>query len=280
MIGGCTGNEVTSDAYGNFEATEVMVSAESGGRLLSLNAREGARLTKGEITAQIDTMALFLEARQLEAQRESILMRLQEIRAEADVLRRQKSVAKVELDRVRRMYDDGSATRRQLDEIEGMVSVLEHRITATVTKENSIRSEARVLDAQLERQRDRLSRATVRNPADGTVLNRYVEPGEMISSGRPLYKLADLETMYLRAYISGSQLAEVETDQVVTVVFDGPGGTLAQIDGVVSWIASRGEFTPRTIETREERVNTVYAIKVRVQNDGRLKIGMPGEVKF
>ena len=280
IAAGCTGNDITSDAYGNFEATEVMVSAETGGRLLSLAADEGDRLTKAEVVAQVDTMALYLEHRQLNAQKASILTRLQEVRAGADVLREQKSVASVERDRVRRMHDDGAATRRQLDDAEGKVSVLERQITAAETKENSIRSEARVVDAQLERLRDRIERATVRNPVAGTVLSRYAEPGEMVSSGKPLYKLADLETMYLRAYISGSQLAEVETGQTVEVLFDGPGGSLERIEGEISWIASRGEFTPRTIETREERVNTVYAVKVRVPNDGRLKIGMPGEVKF
>ncbi|MEX0680063.1 MAG: HlyD family efflux transporter periplasmic adaptor subunit [Balneolales bacterium] len=280
IIGGCAGKEEASDAYGNFEATEVMVSAEAGGRLMSLEAGEGVRLTGGEVIGRVDTLALFLEIRQIEAQREAVLARLQELEAEANVLRQQKAVANLELGRIQRMYEDGSATLRQLDDTEGKVSVLERQITAAESKDISIHSEARVLEAQMERLRERIDRATVRNPVDGTVLARYAEPGEIVSPGQPLYKLADLETMYLRAYISGSQLANVETGKKVGVLFDGPNGTIEQIEGEISWIASRGEFTPRTIETREERVNTVYAIKVRVQNDGRLKIGMPGEVQF
>ena len=280
LVGGCSGNDTTSDAFGNFEATEVMVSSEAGGRLLSLNVREGSRLTGGQAVGQVDTVSLHLEALQLQAQKESVLSRMDEVRAEADVLRQQQKVANVELDRIQRMFDDGSATRRQLDDAGGKVSVLERQIAAAETKQNSISSEAGVLDAQLERLRDRIARAQIHNPRDGTVLTRYAEAGEMVSPGKPLYKLADMETMFLRAWISGSQLAEVETGQMVDVLFDGPGGSIERMEGEISWIASRGEFTPRTIETREERVNTVYAIKVRVQNDGRIKIGMPGEVTF
>lgn len=280
IFGGCAGNDDASDAYGNFEATEVMISAETGGRLIEMNAEEGLRLTEGEIAGQVDTLALILEKRQLQAQKEAVLTRLQEVRAEADVHREQKAVATVELDRVQSMYEDGAATRRQLDEAEGNVRVLTRQIAAAESREYSIRSEAGVIDAQMERLQDRLDRATVRNPRAGTVLTRYVEPGEMVSAGKPLYKLADLETMYLRAYISGSQLAEAEPGQTVDVLFDGPDGTLESMKGEISWVASRGEFTPQTIETREERVNTVYAMKVRVPNDGRLRIGMPGEVRF
>ncbi len=280
LLGGCGTDDTLSDAYGNFEATEVMVSAETGGRLVSFSVEEGAKMASGYVAGWVDTLSLNIQKRQLEAQKAAILSRLLDTRAQADVYREQKAVAKVELDRIRRMFDDGSATRRQLDEVEGNIRVFNRQIAAAETQENSIRSEARVIDAHMEELQDRIKRSAIRNPKSGTVLAKYAEPGEMVSPGKPLFKLADLETMHLRAYLSGSQLPQVQLGQTVEVLFDGPDGTIERINGEISWIASRGEFTPRTIQTREERVNTVYAMKVRVRNDGRLKIGMPGEVIF
>ena len=280
LLAGCgPGNDAT-DAWGNFEATEVMVSAETGGRLLSLDVEEGARLESGRVAGWVDTIPLNLKVRQIEAQKEAVLSRLVSARAQADVHREQKAVAEVELERVRRMFDDGAATQRQLDDAMGKIRVLDRQIDATGAEMGSIRSEARVIDAQIAELRDRMERSAIRTPVSGTVLAKYAEAGEMAAPGKPLFKIADLETMYLRAYISGAQLADVRLGQPVEVLFDGPDGTLDRISGEISWIASRGEFTPRTIQTRDERVTTVYAIKVRVRNDGRLKIGMPGEVRF
>lgn len=280
LLAGCGPGNDTSDAWGSFEATEVMVSAEAGGRLLSFDVEEGARLDSGQMAGLVDTIPLNLKVRQLEAQKEAVLSRLVNIRAQADVLREQKAVAEVELERIRRMFGDGAATQRQLDDVSGRIRILDRQIDASGAEVGSIRSEARVIDAQIAELRDLTERSAIRAPVSGTVLAKYAEAGEMAARGKPLFKLADLETMYLRAYISGAQLGEVRLGQPVEVLFDGPDGILDRLSGEVSWIASRGEFTPRTIQTREERVTTVYAIKVRVRNDGRLKIGMPGEVRF
>ncbi len=280
LLAGCGPGNDKTDAWGNFEATEVMVSAENGGRLISFDVEEGARLGRGQLAGWLDTIPLNLKIRQLEAQKEAVLSRLMNARAQANVHLEQKAVADVELDRVRRMFDDGAATQRQLDDVSGRIRILERQIDAANAQKSSIRSEARVVDAQMAELRDRMERSAIRTPVTGTVLARYAEAGEMAAPGNPLFKLADLETMYLRAYISGAQLGEVRLGQAVEVLFDGPDGTLDRLTGEVSWIASRGEFTPRTIQTRDERVTTVYAIKVRVRNDGRLKIGMPGEVRF
>ncbi len=279
LIGCGSGND-GSDAWGNFEATEVMVSAETGGRLVVFEVEEGARLEKGFVAGWVDTIPLDLNMRKLEAQKAAILSRMEDVGAQANVHREQIAVAEVELERIRRMFDDGAATQRQLDDIEGKIRVLRRQIVAAETQRNSILSEARVVDAQMDELRNRIARSAIRNPMTGTVLARYAEPGEIAAPGKPLFKLADLETMHLRAYISGSQLGEVRLGQTVEVLFDGPDGAIDRINGEITWIASRGEFTPRTIQTRDERVNTVYAMKVRVRNDGRLKIGMPGEVRF
>ena len=280
LLAGCGSGNDTTDAWGNFEATEVMISAETGGLLVTFEVEEGARLESGSVTGWVDTIPLHLKLRQLEAQKDAILSRLADVAAQADIYREQKNVAELELGRIRRMFDDGAATQRQLDDADGSVRVLGKQIAAAETQRNSIRSEARVIDAQMDEVGDRVARSAIRNPMAGTVLARYSEQGEIVSPGKPLFKLADLETMYLRAYISGSQLGEIRLGQTVDVLFDGPAGTIDRIEGEISWIAARGEFTPRTIQTRDERVNTVYAIKVRVRNDGRLKIGMPGEVRF
>ncbi len=280
LLAGCGSDNDSTDAWGNFEATEVMVSAETGGRLIAFEAEEGVRLDSGRVAGWVDTIPLDLKIQQLEAQKEAILSRLANARAQADVHREQKDVAEVELERVRRMFADGASTQRQLDEAAGRVRVLDRQIEAAETQKGSIRSEARVLDVQMMEIRDRMDRSAIRTPISGTVLTKYAEAGEMAAPGKPLFKLADLQTMYLRAYISGAQLGEVRLGQSVEVLFDGPDGTMDRISGEISWIASRGEFTPRTIQTRDERITTVYAMKVRVRNDGRLKIGMPGEVRF
>ncbi len=280
ILAGCGTGTDAPDAWGAFEATEVMVSAETGGRLIAFNVSEGVQVKSDFVAGWVDTLPLNLQMRQLESQKAAILSRLQNAEAQSEIYREQKAVAGVELERTMRMFDDGAATQRQLDDTEGRIRVLRRQIDASEAQKNSIRSEARVIDAQMDELRDRVDRSAIRSPITGTVLAKYAEPGEMASPGMPLFKLANLDTMYLRAYISGSQLAEARLGQSATVMFDGPDGAINQMEGKISWIASRGEFTPRTIQTREERVNTVYAIKVRVHNDGQLKIGMPGEVRF
>jgi len=280
LMWSCGNDRPPSDAYGSFESTEVIISAEAGGRLIAFHPQEGERIDERQVLGLVDTIGLSLEKEQLLAQHQAVLSRLESNRAQADVHREQLKVARTEHDRILRLFDEGAATARQMDEAEGGIRVLERQIRAVEAQNADVRSEARVVEAQMERVRDRINRSLVFSPRGGTVLTRYVEPGEMVSPGKPLCKVADLDTMYLRAWISGGQLGQVRLGQQARVLFDGADGAVEELPGEVSWVASRGEFTPRTIQTRDERVNTVYAVKIRVVNDGRLKIGMPGEVVF
>jgi HlyD family secretion protein len=276
----CSPDNDRSDAYGNFEATEIDVSAETSGRLVAFTIEEGQQISAGEVAGMVDTLTLHLNLQQLRAQKASVLSRLDEVRAEAAVLSEQKQLAETESERISRLAADNAATRRQLDDATGRVNVLQRQIEAVGSRRGSIRSEAEVIDTRIELLRDQIRRSSVTSPVSGTVLAKYAEPGEMVSPGKPLFRVAELETMYLRVYVSGSQLPGIEPGGRVEVLIDAPDGTLDSLEGEISWIASRGEFTPRTIQTREDRVNTVYAVKIRVPNDGRLKIGMPGEARF
>jgi HlyD family secretion protein len=243
FLTGCGNDVPPSDAYGTFESTEVIISAETAGRLVLFDAQEGDRIEKGQILGWVDTLGLSLEVAQLKAQRLAVLARLESNRAQADVHREQLKVARNELQRVRRLHDDGAATDRQLDEAEGNAGILERQIRSVEAQQSGIRSEAQVIEAQMARLRDRIERSAVRSPLSGTVLARHAEPGEMVSPGKALCKVADLDTMYLRAWISGGQLGQLRIGQQVRVLFDGPDGKLEQLTGEVSWIASRGEFT-------------------------------------
>ncbi len=280
LITACGPDEPASDAYGNFEATEVKVSAELSGRLISFDVEEGKKLEKGSLAGRLDTLRYTIKLNLLDAQRRAILSRMDEVESEMEVFREKKAVAENERDRIRRMYEDDAATSRELDQAEGEVRVLERQIESARSRLGSIESEAETIVARKEEVRDQLRRTGIENPVKGTVLSKYSEPGEMAQAGRPLYRIADLSTMYLRVFVSGGQLPQLETDQSVTVLIDDGEGGLDELKGEISWISSRAEFTPATVQTREERLSQVYAVKVRVPNDGRLKIGMPGEARF
>lgn len=279
LITACGADEPESDAYGNFEATEVNVSAEQPGKLISFDVQEGKTLQEGQIAGRVDTLRYTIKVDQLEARRRAILARVDEIESEMDVLREKQAVARREYERVERMYEDGAATTRELDKTEGEVSVLERQVESARSRLGSVYREAEAIEAQKQEVRDQLRRTRIENPVDGTILSAYAEPGEIVQPGKPLYRVADLSTMYLRVYVSGRQLPRLELDQPVTVLIDGEDG-LDELDGEISWISSRAEFTPSTVQTRQERLTQVYAVKVRVENDGRLNIGMPGEVRF
>lgn len=280
LISACRPDEPDSDAYGNFEATEVKVSSEQPGKLIAFDVEEGKQLEEGRLAGQVDTLRYAIKLSQLEAQQRAILSRVDEVESEMEVFREKKTVAENERDRVRRMYEEDAATSRELDQAEGEVRVLERQIESARSRLGSIRSEAETIDAQRDEVRDQLRRTGIENPVEGTVLSKYAEPGEMAQAGQPLYRIADLSTMYLRVFVSGSQLPQLQLDQPVTVLIDGEDGEFDELEGEISWISSRAEFTPGTVQTREERLNQVYAVKVRVPNDGRLKIGMPGEIRF
>ncbi len=275
----CQSEVEEPDAYGTFEAREVTVSTELGGRLLVFSVQEGENLEAGAWVSVTDTSALVLQRRQLELARKAGLTAIPSIQAEIAVLQEQQAIAKRELDRVGQLLAGGAATTKQRDDLDGQIAVMDRSIHAARTRTESVYAQAAVLSAQIDQVQDQIHRHVVRNPIRGTVLSTLVEPGEMIGPGRPLYTIAPLDTLDLRAYISGSQLTSIRLGQRVDVLYDGAEG-LEQTSGIISWIAAEAQFTPKLVQTREERVNLVYAVRVRVPNpDGALKVGMPGEFR-
>lgn len=268
------------DAYGNFEAAaEVTVSSEASGTLIRFDVAEGARLEAGRVVGQVDTLGLFLERRELELQRRTVETRAEEAMAQLRALEARLRTAEEELARTRRLYEQEAATASERTRREGEVETLTAEAQAARVRARLAGEEAEVMEARLARLNDRAVRTTLVNPVDGTVLVTFVESGEFVQPGRALYVVAPLDTLVLRAYLSGAQLAGIRLGDRLTVRYDAAGGGLGRAEGRVSWISDQAEFTPTPIQTREERVDQVYAVKLRVANpDGRLKIGMPGEL--
>lgn len=284
LLAACQQEENSADAYGNFEATETIVSAEANGKLLFLNVEEGKTLKAGELVALVDTTLLYLQKKQLRATLGTIGKKTQDPNPQIAVLEGQKANLIRERDRVKALLADKAATPKQLDDLNGQIEVVERQISAARkqagTANTGILGEKDPVLAQIQMLEEQIRRCYVRNPVSGTVLTKIAEPSEVVGFGSPLYKIAPLDTLELRAYVSGSQLANLKIGQQVTVQIDEEGGGVRSLPGQVSWISSKAEFTPKTIQTKEERVNLVYAFKVRAANDGALKIGMPGEVVF
>ncbi|WP_341835563.1 HlyD family efflux transporter periplasmic adaptor subunit [Chitinophaga pollutisoli] len=284
FLAACASGDDIADAYGNFESTEVIVSAEATGRLLRFDVEEGQVLTENSVVGGIDSTQLHLRKAQLGANIKAVKSRVPEVSPQLAVIRQQIATQQKEKARIENLLKANAATPKQLDDINGAIALLEKQYTSTASSLNTqvsgLSTETQPLEFQVEQLKDQLAQTRVVNPVNGTVLVKYVEAGEVVNYGKPLYKLANLRTMYLRAYIDGNQLASVKTGQQVNVGIDQPDGTIRQIKGTVSWISAEAEFTPKTVQTREERVRQVYALKVRVENDGSLKIGMPGEMRI
>ena len=276
------GEETNYDAQGTFEATEVVVSAEASGRILNLDVEEGMPVEKGDIVGVIDTMQLHLQRKQLVAQREALLGSRPDIKKQAAGLREQIATQRGELARVENMLRDGAATTKQRDDLTASITLLESQLDATLSTLNNntatINSNAEALDAQIAALEDRIAKCHIVAPASGTVLVKYAEEGEIAAMGKPLFKVANLDNIYLRAYFTSDQLADIELGDEVTVTADYGDDERFDYKGRISWISSESEFTPKTIQTKESRANLVYAVKIAVENDGRLKIGMAGEV--
>jgi HlyD family secretion protein len=269
------------DAYGSFEAHEVVVSAEVGGQLLRFDAAEGSRLAAGSVAALLDTTPVALQIAELRSQRSAGQAQTEHAGAQAGALEAQLRGAEREYARTRRLYDDQAATQQQLEHWRSQVEVLREQIRAARQQTAGSQEQTGATDARIAQLQDRLSRSRVHNPVPGTVLTAYARAGEFVQPGQPLYRIADLDTLVLRAYVTGDQLAQVRLGQPVRVRFDAAPGELGTLPGVVSWIASAAEFTPTPIQTRDERAALVYAVRVRVPNpDGVLKIGMPGELEL
>lgn len=273
------GNDGEPDAYGNFEAVDVVVSAESGGQVREFLPAEGMRLEAGAEVVRIDTTQLALERDQIAAQQGAAGARSRVVTQQLRAIEAQREVALRALERTRRLHDQRAATAQQLDQAEREFRVLDAQLEAARSERAGVRLELESATARAAQVADRLQRSTVRNPVNGTVLALYARVGEVVRQGQPLYRIADLDTLELRAYVSGAQLSGVRLGQRATVHVDGPDGSLLEFPGVVTWIAGEAEFTPTPVQTRDDRAELVYAVRLRVGNpDGVLKIGMPADV--
>jgi HlyD family secretion protein len=280
ILTACSDSNELSDAFGNFEATEITISAETTGKLISFNIEEGMTIKDGDIAGVVDTTQLYLKKEQLEASKKAISTKFSSVIAQINVLNEQKANAEKDQKRVEAMFNSKAATQKQLDDINGNISVINRQINQIETQNPAIINELKSLDAQIAQIDDMLKKSVIINPVEGTVLNKYAEPYEIAVAGKPIYKIADISTMYLRAYVSGDQLGKIKIGQEVKISIDKNKSELRSFPGTISWISSQSEFTPKIIQTKDERVNMVYAIKVKVKNNGQLKIGMPGEVRF
>ncbi len=273
----CNKNNEKADAYGNFEATEITVSSESNGKIEFLNVEEGAQLKKESLVGLIDTLQLHYNREQLKASIETVQSKSASVLSQINVLNEQLKTAKIEQTRIQNMYAENAATKRQIDEIDGKVKVIEKQISSVQTQNTPILNEIKSIKVQIEKLDDQIKKSKITNPVDGTVLTKYAEPSEITAFGRPLYKIANLNEMELRVYVTETQLAQIKIGQKVTVAIDADNDT-KKYEGNITWISAQAEFTPKVIQTKEERANLVYAVKVAVKNDGSLKIGMPAEV--
>ena len=298
LLAGCSPNNQDTDAQGTFEVDEVIVSAEVPGKILSLNIEEGSILKKDSIVGVIDPVPLELQKAQMEATISALHQKTTDIRPQVQSLKDQIAVQKAQLSgdllekaRTERLIKADAATTKQLDDINTAINVLQKQIvvnqqqikvqeTATGTQNSTVLSEYNPLKVSVAEINDQLKHTNINNPINGTVLTKYAMAGEITATGKALYKIGDLSVITLRAYITGTQLAQVKLNQNVKVLVDENASSYRTYNGVVTYISDKAEFTPKTIQTKDERANLVYAIKIHVKNDGYMKIGMYGEVKF
>ena len=284
MLTASCSKQTEFDAQGTFEATEIVVSSEANGKILHFEAEEGPLVEAGQQVGAMDSLQLHLQRKQLMAQQSALLSTRPDVKKQVAALREQIAKQKSELRRVENMLCDGAATQKQHDDISAHIRVLEGQLEATLStlgkNTASINDNSAALEAQIAALDDRIAKCHIIAPASGTVLVKYAEAGELATIGKLLMKIANLEKIYLRAYITAAQLTDLQLGQTVTVFADQGEEDRRSYEGKVTWIADKAEFTPKTIQTRDERANLVYAIKIAVKNDGLIKQGMYGEVKF
>ena len=284
MLGACGEKEKEYDATGTFEATETTVYAEQNGTLLSFNVNEGAPVVQGQEVGLVDTTQIWLKIRQLGATKQVYQSQKPDMQKQIAATRQQLIKAQQEQRRYQELVADGAAPRKMLDDAKSQVLVLQRQLDAQVSSLNTqlstLNSQQAATDVQVSQLRDQLSKCHVTVPVSGTVIEKYVEQGEFVATGKPLLKVADTENMFIRAYVTSAQLQMIRVGMKVKVFADYGNGQKKEYDGTVSWISSRSEFTPKTIVTDDERADLVYAMKVAIKNDGFAKIGMYGEVKF
>ncbi len=282
LLFACTSNKEKADAYGNFEADSYYISAEVNGQITSLAIREGDQVSKGQMIATIDSMQLYFKREQLKASVEALKSKLQDVPVQLASLQEKEQILLRELNRMKALLADSAATQKQVDDLSGELGVVQKQIDATKsqlsTANRGLLAEIEPLQWQIRQLEDQLTKTVIKAPVAGTVLETFKETGELAFPGQPLIKLANLGIMTLRGFVSGSQLTKLSIGNPVTVSVDAENNSMKDYAGTISWIASEAEFTPKVIQTKEERVNLVYAVKFEVQNDGGIKIGMPGEV--
>ena len=282
MLTASCGKQTTFDAQGTFEATEIVVSSEATGKILHFEAEEGTLVEAGQQVGAMDSLQLHLQRKQLIAQQSALLNSRPDIKKQVSSLREQIAKQKSELQRVENMLRDGAATQKQRDDINAHIRVLEGQLEATLStlgkNTASINDNSASLEAQIAALDDRIAKCHIIAPTNGTVLVKYAEAGELATVGKPLMKIANLEKIYLRAYFTSDQLANIRLGDTVKVIADFGGDEQHEYEGRIAWISSESEFTPKNIQTKDSRANLVYAVKIAVKNDGRLKIGLAGEV--
>lgn len=295
---GCAGSKIKFDAQGVFESEEVMVASELPGKLVFFNINEGDSLIQNQIVAKIDTSNLLLQKAQLAASLSALGQKLADVAPQVELLKNQIEVQEAQLrnlyhekNRIENLLKSDAATKKQFDDIVFQIESLEKQIQVTKqqikvqqstvgTQNRSVLSESDPLQKRMDQIQDLINKSNISNPINGVVLTTYVRSGEIVGAGKPLYKIANLETLTLRVYVSGDQLSSIKIGQTVKVLVDKNKDEYTELSGKIAAIASKAEFTPKTIQTKDERANLVYAVKVLVKNDGLLKIGMYGEVKF
>ena len=298
LLGSCAADTNKPDASGTFEADEVVVSSELSGKLLSFNVQEGQQLAKDSVIGTVDAVNISLQQQQVEASIQALSQKTLDVTPQVQLLQNQAAVQQSQLNnllhektRIENLVKADAATGKQLDDIIAQIDVVRKQLAVTqqqvtvqrsnvATQNRSILSEADPLKKRVAQLKDQEQRSAIINPISGTVITKYAEPGEITAAGKALYKIADLSSLYLRAYLTGVQLPQVKLGQTVTVLIDNGEKKYKEYSGVITWIADKAEFTPKTIQTKEERANLVYAVKIKVKNDGYLKIGMYGEVKL
>lgn len=284
LLQACKPETPLADAYGNFEAREVLVSSEVSGRLLQFSVEEGQFLEAGTLVGLVDTIPLHLRRRQLQASMHALQLKTQDAAPQIQVYEAQYHNLLREIARLEVLLKSNAATPKQLDDLKGQAEVVQKQIQAARSQEKTanraILAELDPLETQLLQLEDQIARCYIFNPVSGTVLIKMSEPSEMIAAAKPLYKIANLDTMTLRAYFSGDQLPYLKIGDTVDVLIDADKKTNRALQGTISWIAAQAEFTPKIVQTKNERVNLVYAVKIMVKNDGALKIGMPAEVNL
>jgi HlyD family secretion protein len=281
LLAACSGNQDKPDAWGTFEATEITVSAMANGKLLQFTIEEGMLVDSGQQVGFVDTTDLWLKKQQAIKQREATASRRTDLQSQIEVQEQNRANLQIDQQRIEKLLAAGAATQKQMDDVNAGLNLIDKQIASIQTQFGGLNDQIGSIQEQIAQVEEAIRNAYIINPVKGTVLTKFAERDEVVAFGKPLYKIANLDAMILRVYITGAQLSDIAIGQTVEVLFDKTEKENHKMTGVVSWISPTAEFTPKTIQTKKERVNLVYAVKIRVSNDeGLMKIGMPGEIRF